>query len=74
MGHFCEKCGESGGHYGKKCENEMVCKFCGMNKHNNWKSWECAYWRMYAILTYLFNEYYKKNKKINSRYVEMEGK
>ena len=30
-------------------------------------------WRLYAILTFLFNDYYKKNKKINGRYVEMEG-
>ena len=51
----------------------MLCKFCGSKEHNNWKSWEYAYWRLYAILTYLFNEYYKKNKKINGRYVEMVG-
>ena len=51
----------------------MLCKFCGIDKHNNWKSWECAYWRMYAILTFLFNGYYKKNKKINGNII-MNGK
>ena len=40
IGHLCVKCGESGGHYERKCENEMSCKFCGSKEHNNWKSWE----------------------------------
>ena len=43
IGHFCVKCGESGGHYGHKCENDMACKFCGSSQHNNWKTWKCAY-------------------------------
>ena len=63
------KCDESGGHYGGKCDNKMKCKFCQSDKHKNWKSWECAYWRIYAILTSLFNDYYKKNKKINGIFI-----
>ena len=56
IGHFCVKWGESGGHYGHKCESEMCCKFCGSKEHNNWKTWECAYWRIYAILTSMKRE------------------
>ena len=27
INHFCINCGESGGHYGRKCPNQMQCKF-----------------------------------------------
>ena len=73
INHFCVNCGESGGHYGQSCPNKMKCKFCGSTEHNNWKSWKCPYWRLYGILTKLFNVYYKKNRKIDGIAMEMKG-
>ena len=68
----CRNCGHSGGHWGhNRCPNPMRCKFCGSTTHDSGKNWECPYWCRYAIITFLFDDYYKKNLKTRNGFVSL---
>ena len=67
----CYNCGQAGGHGLDVCPYPQKCKFCGSTSHDNMRTWECPYWVHYAILTYIFEPYWRKNKKIKNRFVEI---
>ena len=72
IGKCCKNCGESGGHWGvNRCPKPMGCKFCGSKTHDSGKSWKCPYWVRYAILTLLFDDYYKKNLKRKGEFISL---
>ena len=70
---FCKICGETCGHFGKRCpleeKNQIKCKHCKSHKHGTRKNDACPYWVTMAILTLLLNDYYVKNKKVGRKYI-----